>query len=215
MKQVTLAATPRKKTGSRDARAMRKRGMLPAVIYGHGEAPDHVELAFHDLEVAVDHGARTLTVEYGGKKQTCLIKEVQHDHLDVHPIHVDLARVSADERVTVKVAIELKGIPKGVAEGGILDQQMGDIEVECAVMDIPGILRPVVTLLGVGDSLRVKDLVLPPGVVALSNPEDRVATVRLLVEAPETAKPAEGEEVAATAEPELIVRPKKTEEEEE
>lgn len=214
MEMVTLKATPRKKSGTRDSRRLRREGLIPAVVYGHGETPEHVALAFHEVEVALAHGARTLTLDTSGKKQTCLIKEVQHDHLDLHPIHVDLARVSADERVRVKVGIELRGTPKGISEGGVLDLVMGEIEVECLVFEIPDVLHPVVTHLGLGESLRVKDLVLPPGVKPLADPEDRVASVRLLSVAPEAPPPAEGEE-AAVAEPERIGRVRKEEEGEE
>ncbi len=214
MEMVTLKGTPRKKNGSRESRKMRQQGMIPAVMYGHGETPEHLALAFHDVEVALLHGARTLTVETNGKKQTCLIKEVQHDHLDVHPIHMDLARVSADERVRVRVGIELRGTPKGIAEGGVLDQSMADIEVECLVLEIPDVLHPNVAHLALGDSLRVKDLVLPKGVTAVSDPEDRVASVRALAAAPDAVAPAEGEE-AVTAEPERIGRIRKEEGEEE
>jgi large subunit ribosomal protein L25 len=214
MEMVTIKATPRKKRGTRDARKLRTDGLIPAVVYGHGETPEHVTLAFHEVELALAHGARTLTLDAAGKKQTCLIKEVQHDHLDIHPIHVDLARVSADERVRVKVGIELRGTPKGISEGGVIDQVMGEIEVECLVFEIPDVLHPVVTHLGLGESLRVKDLVLPPGVTPLADPEDRVASVRLLAIATEAAPAAEGEE-AAVAEPERIGRIRKEEGEEE
>lgn len=211
MQAVVLKAVERKKTGTRESKRVRKGGLLPAIIYGHGETPEAISLAEHEVEVAIHHGARTLDVDINGKVQKCLIKEVQYDHLDVTPIHIDLARVRADERVRVKVGIELRGTPKGLSEGGILDQVIGEIEVECLVTEIPDVLHPMVTHLSVGDSLYVKDLVLPPGVRALTSPNDRVASVRVLGEAPAAAAPVEGEE--AVAEPERIGRVRKDEEE--
>jgi len=212
MEIVTLKSEPRQADGTRKARALRKEGKLPVVIYGHGEAPEAIALDQHEVEVALKHGARTLKVDVRGEAKPYLIKEVQYDHFAETPIHIDLARVDLNERVKVKVGIELRGTPKGVSEGGVLDQPMGQIEVECLVTDIPDTLHPFVSQLGLGESLYVKDLKLPEGVVALADPDDRIATVRKIVEAAPVAAPVEGEE-GAVAEPERIGRIKKEEEE--
>jgi large subunit ribosomal protein L25 len=215
MEIITLKSEPRQADGTRKARTLRKNGKLPVVIYGHGEPPESIALDQHEVEVALKHGARTLNVDIGGQAKPYLIKEVQYDHFAETPIHIDLARVDLNERVQVKVGIELRGTPKGVSEGGVLDQSMGQIEVECLVTDIPDTLHPLVTHLSLGESLLVRDLKLPPGVVALADPDDRIATVRKIVEAaPVAAAPVEGEEAAA-AEPERIGRVKKEEEGEE
>ena len=210
MENMTLKAESRTALGTRAARALRDEGRLPAVIYGHGEPPEAVSLARHDVEVALGHGARTLQVELGGEVRQYLIKDVQYDHLDHELIHMDLARVDVNERVIVRVGIELRGVPKGVSEGGALDQHMADIEVECLVTEIPDTLHPVVTDLGLEDSLLVKDLELPPGVESLADPDERVATVRALMAAAEPEPTEEAEE--ATEEPERIGRVRKEEE---
>ena len=210
MENMTLKAESRTSLGTRAARALRDEGRLPAVIYGHGEPPEAVSLARHDVEVALGHGARTLQVELGGEAKQYLIKDVQYDHLDHEPIHLDLTRVDVNERVTVRVGIELRGVPNGVSEGGVLDQHMADIEVECLVTEIPDTLHPVVTDLGLEDSLLVKDLELPPGVESLADPDERVATVRALMAAAEPEPTEEVEE--ATEEPERIGRARKEEE---
>jgi large subunit ribosomal protein L25 len=192
---------------------MRAAGRLPAVIYGHGEPPESVSLTHHEVEVALAHGARTLQVDLNGAVKPYLIKEVQYDHLVTNLVHLDLARVDLHERVRVRVGIELRGVPKGIHEGGVLDQQMAQIEVECVVTEIPDTLHPVVTHLALGDSLTVKDLQFPPGVVAMADPNERIATVRLLaVEVVAPVAPVEGE-VAAVAEPERIGRVRKEDEE--
>lgn len=209
METLTLKAESRTALGTRAARLLRAGGRLPAVIYGHGEPPETVSLARHDVEVALAHGARTLQVELAGNTRQYLIKDVQYDHLDHEPIHLDLTRVDVDERVTVRVGIELRGVPKGVSEGGVFDQHMADIEVECLVTEIPETLHPVVTGLGLGDSLLVKELEFSPGVAALADPEERVASVRALVEAAEPEPVEEAEEEAE--EPERIGRVRKEE----
>ena len=209
METLTLKAEARTELGTRAVRALRKTGLLPAIIYGHGEAPEAVSLPAHEVEVALAHGARTVQLDLGGRKGQYLIKEVQYDHLEEEPIHLDLARVDLHERVTVRVGIELKGTPKGISEGGVLDQHLADIEVECLVTEIPETLHPIVTELGMGESLLVKDLPLPEGVVATADAEERVATVRAVAV---PAEPEEAEEGAEEeTEPEIIGRAKKEE----
>jgi large subunit ribosomal protein L25 len=210
METMTLKAEPRTALGTRAVRALRATGWLPAIIYGHGEAPEPISLPSHDVEVALAHGVRIVEVKLARKTKQYLIKDVQYDHLEDEPIHLDLARVALDERVTVRIGIELRGVPKGISDGGSLDQHMSDLEVECLVTEIPDMLHPVVTDLGLGEFLFVKDLMLPPGVVAVSDPEDRVATVRapLVAAEPEAVEEEEGEE----AQPEVIGRARKEEE---
>ena len=211
METETLKAVARTATGTRLARKSREAGMMPAVIYGHGEPTQSITLEFRDVESALTHGARTLQLALGGSTEQYLIKQVQYDHLGATPIHMDLTRVSMDELVKVRVGIELRGIPKGVADGGLLDQNMADIEIECKVIEIPEMIRPFVTELAIGESLLVKDLELPPGVVAVTNPEDRVATVRAVVAEPVAEDAEEVEET--TSQPERIGRIRKDEEE--
>jgi large subunit ribosomal protein L25 len=212
METMTIKAEARTIKGTRQARRLREQGRLPAIIYGHGVEPMAITLERHDLKVALSHGARTLHVEVHGDTKQYLIKEVQYDHLDHEPIHVDLARVHIHERVEVEVGIEFKGTPKGVNEGGMLEQFMTEIEVECLVTDIPSGINVLVTELGIGDSLYVKDLPLPSGVKVLADPEDRVAIVREAAAVPEEEEEAAvGEE--EPAQPEVIGRARKEEEE--
>ena len=210
METATLKASRRDKIGTKHTRRLREKGLLPAIIYGHGEDPESVSLSAHDVEVELHHGARVLKLALNGKTGQFLIKDVQYDYLGTTPIHLDLMRVDLDETVTVRVGIELKGTPKGVSEGGVLDQPLADIEVECLVTNIPETLTPMVTHLGVGESLLVRDLDLGVGVKALADPDERVASVTVLAEEVEEEKaPSEDE-----AQPEVISKGKKEEEQE-
>ncbi len=209
METTTLAGENRNSVGTRASRALRECGKLPAVIYGHGEAPESVALVLHDVVVALSRGARTLEVDVNGKASQYLIKEVQYDYLNHTPIHLDLTRVDLHERVTVRVGIELRGVPKGVAEGGTLDLHLADLEVECMVSQIPETLHPLVVDLGVGDSLLVKDLELPDGVTATIDGDERVATVRAVVVEVEEEAEASEEAEGDSAEPERIGRVRK------
>ena len=196
---------------TRAARALRAEKRLPAVIYGHGEAVEPVSLDRHALMLALAHGVRTLNVELGGKSQQCLIKEIQYNHLGTLPIHMDLTRVDVNELVRVMVGVEPRGVPIGLSHGGILDQQLGEIEVECLVSDIPSMLRPIVTHLEVDDTLLVQDIELPVGVVALTSGDDRVVTIHKLAAAADEPEAAEAEEESSD-EPERIGRVRKDEE---
>jgi large subunit ribosomal protein L25 len=138
---------------------------------------------------------------------------VQFDHLQHEPIHADLMRVDPDERVRVNVAIEFRGEPHGVHEGGELIHVLTDLDIECPLVSIPEVLRVRIDHLGVGQTLHVRQLELPEGITTHHNPDDVVATVRAkrggLEEAEEEAE-AEAEE--AGAEPEVIGRAAKEEE---
>lgn len=210
MEVATIKAQPRKTLGTRHSRRLRSQGELPGVIYGHGEPPVSCSVSSHDLQVHLRHGVRVLTLDLEGKSKQYLIKAVQYDHLNKDPIHFDLARVDLDERVHVKVGIELHGTPKGLSEGGILDQLLDELEIECLALEIPGKFHLPVSQLGVGDSASVKDLELPEGVSTLVDPETKIALVRTL--AAEAEVEEEATEEAGSAEPERIGRVAETEE---
>jgi len=209
MKTRMLKATRRVQLGTRYSRRERKAGRIPAIIYGHKEDPEPILLDAHDVGVELAHGVHVLSVELGGNERQYLIKEVQYDYLASAPVHIDLMRVDLDERVTVRIPVELRGVPKGVSEGGVLDQLLAEVEVECVVTQIPESFRPLVSGLGVGETLFVRDLDLPPGVTIRNDPDDRIAMVRMLAEEPEALEPAISEE---SAQPEVIGRAKTEEE---
>jgi len=214
MELAHLKGEARTAAGSKAAARLRKTGKVPGIVYGHGETPVPVALSQHDLELLLQHGTMLLELDLDGGRQRVLVKDVQYDHLGTTPIHVDLARVSLDERVRVSVAVELRGTPKGVKEGGVLDQVISDLEVECLVTEIPERLRVDVSEVGLGGMLKVGDIPLPAGVRAVGSPELVVCTVRQPVAEEEGAAPAAATEGAA-AEPEVIGRKEKAEAEEE
>src|SRR5262249_28353031 len=128
---VLLATNPRTERGKMQTRRLRKQGLVPGVIYGHKEATLAVSCSREELERAVRHGVRVLDVKAGGKTEKALIKELQWDHLGKEILHVDFARVAADERVEVNVRVELRGTAIGIAAGGVVDQPIHLIPVEC------------------------------------------------------------------------------------
>ena len=200
-KTAQVSARQRSELGSRANKRLRDSGFIPGVIYGHKEAVIPVTLSKKELTGYLNHGAHLFDLALDGKSEKVLVKEVQYDHLGMEVIHVDFARVSLDEKVELTVPLELKGTPKGEADGGVLQQMVSELEIECLVTDIPDAIRHNVTDLEKDAVLHVKDLQLPPGVRALQDADLIVATVREIVEAAD-AEAAE----AAVAEPEVIGR---------
>jgi large subunit ribosomal protein L25 len=196
---IQVTAQPRNELGSRANKRLRDAGLLPGVVYGHKEAVVPVTLPKKELVTHLNRGAHVFELALEGKNERVLVKEVQYDHLGLEVIHVDFARVSLDEKVEVTVPIELKGTPKGEADGGVLQQIVSELEVECLVTEIPDAIRHNVSDLALNDVLHIRDLKLPPGVRAIPDGEVIVATVK---EIADTETPAEGE----TAEPEVIGR---------
>lgn len=206
MEIACLKSERREPKGKKDSARLRRRGFIPAVIYGHKKEPEAVAISLHELKLSLERMAHVLKLEATGNEQF-LIKEIQYDHLQKTPIHVDLLRVNPDERVHVKVSIELRGTPAGSHEGGTLVQIMTDIELDCLLTSIPDSLRHSVSELGLGQVLQVKDLELPAGAKAMQGPDDIVATVR----APrggteEEDKPEVEDDEAQAKEPERIGR---------
>jgi large subunit ribosomal protein L25 len=202
-----LQVETRQPHGTREARRLRRGGKLPGIIYGHGQAPEHIVMGIRDLGTVLESKTHLVELRVNEATQQALIKEVQWDHLGIKPIHVDFSRVDLNERVTVSVPLEFRGTPIGVQEGGMLDHDRMEIELECLVTEIPASLRVNVANLKLGDSLHVRDVELPANAKAITPAEALVASVRAKVAETEVAPAGEGEAVV----PEIIGRKEKEE----
>ena len=200
---LVLTTQQREGRGTRRARRLRKQGLVPAVVYGHQEATVSVALPGDDLSKAIRHGVHVLDLQTDGKAQKVLIREVQWDHLGKELLHVDFARVAADERVVVTVPVEVKGTAPGISAGGILDQPIHSLAVECLVTAVPDSVRVNVNELQLGAAIHVRDLVLPPDVKVMADPDAIVVhvTQKQIEEAPAAVVPA-----PEPGEPEVIGR---------
>lgn len=206
MEIPTLKSEIRKAAGSRAAARLRKAGRLPGIVYGHKIDPISVALDRHEVGLLLDRGTHLVNLDLGGQAQACLFKDAQYDHLGEELVHVDLARVDLNERVKVHVPIELRGTPKGAAEGGVLTGMLKELEIECLVTNIPDHVRVDVSGLALDQVLYVKDVPVVEGMTILNDAEAVVAMVRMPLEvaATPTEAPAEG----ASAEPEVIAKGK-------
>jgi large subunit ribosomal protein L25 len=208
---VVLVGEKREGRGTRGARRMRAEGRVPAVLYGHKEATVPLALAGEELANAIRHGSRVVELKLDGGAQQALIREVQWDHLGKDLLHVDFIRVSKDERIHVAVPLEIRGIAPGVTGGGVLDQPMHTVRVECLAVAVPDSIRVNVSELQIGSAIHVRDLHLPPGVTVLDDPDAVVVIIKTPMAEPEPAAAPE----AGAAEPEVIGRKAAEEGEEE
>jgi len=205
---VVLKAERRQQSGTRSARKLREAGKVPAIIYGHQQEPAAVQMNYHDLALELHHHHKLLEVVLDGKKVQTLVKDVQYDHLGDKVIHVDLTRVSLDERVQVMVPIALRGTPAGASEGGVLEKMISEIELECQVTSIPEEIRVPVNHLQVEETITAGELELPEGARLITEADLPVVTVTVM------AEEEEAEEAVAEAEDEPEVISKKPSEEE-
>jgi large subunit ribosomal protein L25 len=214
---LSLKTEPRKGQGSRDANRLRKVGRIPAVVYGHKETPASVTVSGDELRSIIRHHARTLQLVVGSKTETVLIQEVQHDHLGSEILHVDFRRVSKDERIKTTVDIELRGVAPGTNSGGVLDQPLHQVHVECPALAVPESIRVKIDSLLVGQAIHVKELELPAGVKILDDPDLVVVQVKQQVVQPEPTPVVAPTEAGApvAAEPEVITKKKEKPAEEE
>lgn len=202
----------REGTGKGVARKLRAAGRIPGVLYGRGEPPQSVVLDPRALERVIttsDAGMNTLIdLNIAGSRdraeRVVLVKELQRDPVRGAPLHVDFYQVDLTATIEVKVPIVLRGRPRGVElSGGILDQALRELDVECLPRAIPESITLDVSELEIGSSIHVRDLALPEGVVLRSDPDLSVASVitpKVEEEVAPVAAPVEGEAAAAPAE---------------
>jgi large subunit ribosomal protein L25 len=195
----TLEVVPRTSDGSRASRRLRRSGMVPAILYGHGEACVELAATREAVDAVVRHGSRFVELT-GAVKEGAVIRELQWDAMGTFPIHVDLLRVSKSDRVKVRVPVDLKGECPGQRAGGTVNLVMHEIDLECTADSIPEKIHALVGHLELGHALKVRDLELPKGVRALPDAEETVVTCTIAGRKVDETAPA------AVGEPEVIGR---------
>ena len=211
---VVLKASVREQLGTRNSVALRQQGKLPAVIYGHKKEPVSIVLESREFLDSLHHGNRIFEVDLAGAKDTLLVKDLQYDYLGDTVIHADLMRVNLSERVKVEVMIKLTGTAAGTHMGGIVEEIMNSIEVECAVRDIPEFLPVDIKGLELEKTLRASEIELPAGCTLITDPNAGVVGCHESKAAvAEEEEEVEGEEaVEGATEPEVITEKKDEEE---
>ena len=195
----TIHVTLREGTGSSESRRLRHQGLVPAILYGHGEKCVGLTATREALQAAVRHGSRVVNLT-GAVKTAALVRELQWDTYGVEPLHVDFLRVSASDRVRVKVPIHLKGECPGQRAGGVVTLVLHEVELECTADHVPESVLANIGHLELGHVIKVKDLDLAEGVKPAGDPEETAVTCLV------PGKKAEDTSPTAVAEPEVIGR---------
>jgi large subunit ribosomal protein L25 len=183
--QAKLTAQRRTQVGRNAIKKIKAAGMVPGVIYGSAQEPVNLQINGRELLNVLSHASgENILVELeildGGEKQNALamIQEIQHHPLQREILHVDFHAVSANETVSAEVPIDTVGEAVGVkVHGGLLEHILRYLEVECLPGDLPQVIEVDVSNLDVGQSLHVRELILPPGVEAITDPEQTVVAV--------------------------------------
>ncbi len=220
--QEVVEAQPREETsrGKNEARRLRAGGRIPAVVYGAKKPsvavsvdPKQISRILHS-----ESGQNTIfELQVNGEKAQAMIVDSQYDPLKGKLLHIDLKRIAMDERIRVQVPIHLVGEAAGVKQqGGILDQVLREVEIECLPGDIPSHIDADVSHLVFGTVLRVADLVHTGSLKFLTEANQAVAHITSVKEeAAPTPEAAAAEAAAGPAEPEVIKKGKQETEEEE
>jgi large subunit ribosomal protein L25 len=217
MEKVVLKATKRDVIG-KQVRAMRRAGMLPAVIYGRRTEPISISLDAHTASLLLGRltSSSLVTIDLDGTEYPALVREKQRDYIKNRLLHVDFMAVSLTERITASVRLNFVGVSAAVKDfNAVLVHNIEEVEVECIPTDLPQQIEVDISLLArPGEGIRVKDLEVSDKVRILADPETMVA-VATFAKIEEEAAAVPGAEVApAEAEPELAVERGKKEDEE-
>ncbi len=214
MTEFVVPAESRAETGKNENRRLRRRGMIPGVLYAPGKQTQAVAVSPREIGTILKSasGENTLfDLELGGTRRKVILKEFQREPLRGQLLHADFYEVALDKPIQVKVHVELLGTPVGVkVQGGLVDFVTRELELECLPTDIPEKISVDISHLELGKHLRVSELSLGGKVKVLAEPDVVIAHVVLpKAEVVEEAAPAEGAVAeGAAAEPEVIKKGK-------
>lgn len=195
--RIKISAEPRDDFGKGYARRLRKQGKIPAVIYGHGEAPAHVALPGHETMLAARNPNAILSVETSDKTYLTLIKDVQRHPIRPEIFHMDLLLVRRGERVEVEVPVVVEG---EVAPGNISTQSETVLLLDVDALDVPEELLVDVSDRQDGEHVTAADVLLPEDVTLVSDPELIVVNVSAEVEQDLGEEPETDEDSEESAE---------------
>ncbi|MBF0329832.1 MAG: 50S ribosomal protein L25 [Nitrospirae bacterium] len=213
MERVTLSVEKRERKGKGGARSLRRESIIPAVVYrGGGSTP--IQLGAKELARFISRTAGEqviVNLKSSDDTKMAVVKDYQVDPVEGNLLHVDFQEILATEKIKVMVHVVITGEAIGVKrDKGIIQHGLREIEIECLPDKIPGHIKIDVSSLTIGKSVHVSDLKLDEGIRILTDSDEMLATVIALKEEV-VAAPAEG--VAEAAEPEVVKKGKKTEEE--
>jgi large subunit ribosomal protein L25 len=195
MEAIELKARIREKSGKGPSRRYRMEGLIPAVIYGRGDAAVPLTVNEDDLQKIIrsKKGKHFIKIVLTGEKQMekiSMLKELQYEPLSRRIFHADFYEISMDHRITVVIPITFTGTPVGVTNGGELQHSKRDLKISCLPANMPDSIAVDLSGLDIGGSIKVKDIRLPEGVASVDHGDVGIAAVIAVKSAVQT--PAEG-----------------------
>ena len=212
-RQVKLKAQRREDTGRSAVRKLKARDIVPAIIYGGKEKPQPLQVSARDVRAMLSHASGEnilVELEIDGEKSNrlAMVQEIQHSPVGGDVLHLDFHAVSMDETIHADMPLEAVGTPNGVKNfGGLLEQSLRTLAIECLPRDLPDKLVVDVSGLNIGDAIHVRDIQLPNGVTTKVQPD--LTAFSVLAPAVEEEPAAVAAEAAAG--PEVITEKKPTE----
>ena len=221
MKRLTLKVKLREKTGKGYARKLRREGMIPAILYGsHLKESVSLELEKKELKDIMSHRSPheqilnlDIVNQKANRKREVIVKSAQRNWLRGGIQHIDFLEITRGEKLTTTVSFSFVGKTQGEKIGGIVEHLVREVEVECLPRDIPAVIEVDVSSLDIGDSLKVKDVKVPPQVKVLTHLEETVVAVVAPAPEEEAVAEEEKEEGVPAEEVELVDEQKEKEEE--
>lgn len=197
--ETKLVGESRESLGSRASQKLRSQGRVPGSLYGLGKDPVSFSVESEGLRSLVYGGVQVVGLEIEGESELSIFRDVQWDTFSRDIWHVDLLRIDPTKRLSVELSIELRGTSPGVLAGGVLDQSLRVLSIECLSHQIPEHFFVRINALQIGDAIHVSDLEVPEGATILDDPEALVVRVNAPVD--ESAEDVGGE---SPIEPELV-----------
>lgn len=201
MSDIVVSVDVRDRTGTGGARAARREGLVPGVLYGGPRGPVPISVKANELRKAINTGkliAQMVDLEHKGERQPVIARDIQFDPVTDEPLHIDFYRVEENSIITLNVPVHFFNDEKspGLKRGGVLNVVRHDIEVRCKAGNIPQDIKVDLTGFDIGDSIHISSVTLPEGVKpVITNRDFTIATLqgsRAVIE--DAADEAEGDD---------------------
>lgn len=205
MARFTLAAKVREGVGKKAAKKLKKENQIPAIFYGPGSPSLMLKVDAHEMDMIMKKSTGENVIiglqiesDKGTDSKTVILKELQSHPVKRNLLHVDFYEISMDKELTVDIALHFINTPKGVVNGGMLQSIKREISVSCLPDKLVDFIQVDVSGLEIGQSLHIRDVVLPDGIQSATDPDLPIATV--MAPSIAVAEPGAGEKEAGAAE---------------
>lgn len=179
MAEPLTLTVQRRPSGRTAARALRRQGFVPGILYGSGISPIPIAARLHALRLLLaSRETHIIRLSLEGESQTyeCILKDAAFDPVTDAPVHFDLQLITADRPIEVEVPLLLTGTPIGVTKGGVLEHFLHSLRIECLPKDLPEHLTVDISGLDIGQSLHLRELSFP-NLRILGHPDTVIVTV--------------------------------------